>query len=312
MTTPIQFDADSHTYTRNQKEYISVTTLLKKFGLSADYANISETVLKKAAEKGNAIHKALELYINGDKSMIDLVDEVKLFDNYVNLKNLDINTMTSEMIVFDDNSKTAGTVDLQYSNEGNDYIADFKTTSTLHIDVVAWQLSIYAYILAKGDMLKYYLYKLQAIHFYGGRMYVKNIYTIDYEQVEALLEANLKGETEFNYVKPNKIISKSQETLVMQLLNEIEQNKETGTALKEELDKVLDVVKDTMEKEKEYSYSTDNIRIIYNPHIVTRSLNQKKVKEYLENAGENLEDFYTIIQQAPRITAKIPKPKDED
>ena len=315
-TQGILFDEESHEYTRNGIVYISTTTLLKKYGLSADYAGIPASVLQKAATKGKSVHKGLELYVQGDKSMVGILQEVALFDNYVQLKGLDTTAMIPEQIIYNDQYRIAGTVDLQYV-DGSSIVADFKTTSSLHIDVVAWQLSIYAFILAQGDLMKYYFYKLQAIHFNAGRMYVKDIYTVDYDAVKALLEANLNGDPVFNYVKPNKVISNSEELLVKQLLNEKKTLEENLEFVESELSTVLEKIKTSMEKHKEYSYKTPDLSIVYTSSVERRSLNQTKAKEFLEKKGENLDDYMNVTTSAPSIKASIPKPKlgkdkDED
>jgi hypothetical protein len=305
----INFDEASHEYTRNGVLYISTTQLLKKYGLSVDYAGIPDAVLQKAASKGKAIHKGLELYIQGDKSMIGLLKEVELFDNYIQLKGLDIKQMTPEQVIYDDIYKIAGTVDLQYIDGALQYIADFKTTSSLHLDAVAWQLSIYSFIISKGDLMKYYFIKPQVIHFNLGKMYVKDIHTIDYDAVKALLQANLDGNPVFNYVKPNKILSDSEELLIKQLLNEKQQYEEGLKLVESELTIVLEKVKNEMEKHKEYAFRTPDINIIYTPEITRRSLNQTKVKNYIIQQGENIDDYYNESISAPAIKASIPKSK---
>ena len=55
-------------------------------GYQPTYANIPASILNNAATKGKAVHKALELYIGGDTSMVGLLEEVSLFDNYVKVK----------------------------------------------------------------------------------------------------------------------------------------------------------------------------------------------------------------------------------
>ena len=46
------FNPETHTYTLDGEEYISVTRLMKKHGLSPDYSNVSEETLQAAAAKG--------------------------------------------------------------------------------------------------------------------------------------------------------------------------------------------------------------------------------------------------------------------
>ena len=75
----VVFNEAEHTYTLGEKTLISVTQLLKKHGLSTNYANVDAEVLEKAANKGTAVHKEIENYIkNGDvgftSELIDYID----------------------------------------------------------------------------------------------------------------------------------------------------------------------------------------------------------------------------------------------
>ena len=67
-------------------------------------------------------------------------------------------------MVYDDLYQVAGTVDFQYEEGGENIIADFKTTSKIHYDAVTWQLSVYNYLISKGDVLTYYFKKLKVFH----------------------------------------------------------------------------------------------------------------------------------------------------
>ena len=67
----VSFDEATHTYTGTVtgKTYISVTTLLKKFGMSpSEYDAIPKEILEAKAAYGTAVHKALEEYIKGDET----------------------------------------------------------------------------------------------------------------------------------------------------------------------------------------------------------------------------------------------------
>ncbi len=65
----VKFNKMKHTYTltkENGEKYdlVSVTTLLKKHGITPDYSNVNESVLKAKADRGIVIHEELEQYIN--------------------------------------------------------------------------------------------------------------------------------------------------------------------------------------------------------------------------------------------------------
>jgi hypothetical protein len=296
----------THKYIHNNEEYISVTQLLKKYNLSADYTGIPEHILQNAATKGKAIHKALELYIKGDQSMLGLVNEVDLFHNAIIKKPfIDLTLAKAEEIVYDNIFKVAGTIDFQYYNETGLTIIDFKTTSSLHLETIAWQLSIYNYLICKGDVMNYYFNKLQVYHFHNGRLYIKDIHTIDYDQVEELLKANQTNVTEFNYTRPNNIINKSEQALITQILNELNTYDPIIKRLKTELDTILERVKQNMVDQKHYNYATDEIVLTYISQQTRLALDNTKVKEFLTQAGEVVDDYMKRTTVKDTVRARL-------
>jgi hypothetical protein len=287
----MEFNDKTHQYLHEGNEYISVTQLIKKYGLSVNYEGIPADILEKAAAKGKAIHKHLELYINGDKSMLGTINEVDMFDNYIKTRGIEPMTVKSEQIVYDTTYKIAGTVDLQYVDGPDNIIADFKTTSSLHIDAVAWQLSIYNYMLCKGDVMTYYFNKLKVFHYTGTKLYVKDVYLVDFDQVKALLETNQRGDATFNYVKPNTVVAGSDEQLIGQILNELDTHKGVISKLEGELDVLLDKVREKMAAQKDYSFYNDQYTINYVHPQNRKTLDATKVKQHLLNNGQNIDDF---------------------
>ena len=165
------------------KELISVTTLMRKHGLSPNYDGIPTETLKKKAEYGTLIHNEIESYVkNGE---IGFTNELSEFIDYIH-KN-DLNPLFGEFIVYND--VVAGTVDLfgVYS-EATGTLADYKTTATLHKEALRWQLSLYKYLSGVSADL------LQAFHFTDKGLKVIDIEPIPTEEIEKLLEAERKGE----------------------------------------------------------------------------------------------------------------------
>ncbi len=308
----MNFDEAKHEYTHNGVTYTSVTQILKTYGLSADYANIPQAVLDKAAMKGKAVHKGLELYIGGDQSMLGILGEVDLFHNYIVARNIDVKTAKAEEIVYDIQYQVAGTVDFQYIDGSDNIIADFKTTSSLHVDAVSWQLSIYNYLITKGDLMSYYFNKLKVFHMVNGRLYIKDIHTIDYDAIKALLETHKRRDPVFNYVKPNKIMSNAEETLIGQILTEMESHQEVVDKLQDELDVILDVVKANMIKQKEYSHISPMFKVNYKSPQHRKALNQTKVKDFLTKHGEKVEDYMTETVTKDGVSIKLLPPGATD
>lgn len=287
----MEFNPNTHEYTHNNEKYTSVTQLLKKYNLSVNYEGIPQDVLTKAANRGKATHASLESYVKGDRSELNITSEVDLLHNYVTTRGIDLSTAQSETLVFNDKYKIAGTVDFQYVDGIDKVIADFKTTSTLHVDAVSWQLSIYNYILCNGDVMNYYFNKLKVFHYTTSKLYVKDIYLVEFDQVQALLEANLNNEPTFNYVKPNQVVAGSDEQLIGQILSEIESHKEITKRLEGELDLLLEKAKERMVQNKDYSFYNDQYQLTYIHPQQRTTLDATKVKQYLQDQGQDIKDF---------------------
>jgi len=69
----IHFDPSSHTYSLDGRKLPNVTSILSPLSV---YAGIPQHLLEAAAQRGNDVHKACELYL------WDLLDEESLCDEY--------------------------------------------------------------------------------------------------------------------------------------------------------------------------------------------------------------------------------------
>jgi len=166
----VAFDSVSHTYTKNNKKLISVTTFINQFKnkFDSDYwsAKIalrdnkeqSEVLkewsdkAKKSCEIGTAIHKIFEEYINGnfailsDEILIDFVDlDIEYFTEFYPKSKVAIQFIKdyfiterlipvyTEYIVHNEN--LAGQVDLICKDKtDNYYILDFKTNDKIEVN----------------------------------------------------------------------------------------------------------------------------------------------------------------------------------
>ena len=148
----VVFDEIEHTYTIGNKQLSGVTALLKRQLFPDKYDGISDAVLKAAAERGNAIHRQIELFESfGGEDYDDEVNE------YIRLKSKNnFVTLATEWLV-SDNKNVASSIDVVFSKElkylsekswlSELYLCDIKTTSRLDVEYLSWQLSIYKYLL---------------------------------------------------------------------------------------------------------------------------------------------------------------------
>lgn len=198
----VEFDGLTHSYWYGSKELVGVTTLMKHQGLSPDYNGISAHTLAHAAARGTAIHRTLENYDNGDV----IIQPVTVDDNEGGTLTLDtgaelaayrdlgLKVIASEYLV-SDNKVVASSIDkvLETGEEDTVDLGDVKTTSTLHIDALEWQLSVYAYLFElqnKGLKVR----NLYGIHVRDGRARVQQVRRVEVDTIKRLIRCEAKGE----------------------------------------------------------------------------------------------------------------------
>ncbi len=182
----VKFRESDHTYWLSDRQLISVTQLMKKHGLSADYSAVKADILNAKAERGSLIHKEIEEFINfAEEGFTDELDSFKTL-----IKEHKIIPTSSETIVHDD--LVAGTIDVIGQCPSGRIIADVKTTSTLHKDALAWQLSIYEYLFQKvhpGANVS----ALFGIHLNGTSAKLVEVERKPREEIERLFECERNG-----------------------------------------------------------------------------------------------------------------------
>lgn len=149
----VVFDELNHTYTNAEGKQLSGVTALLKRQLFADkYSGISEETLAKAAERGNLIHRQIEMYESlggGEVSTPEL-------EAYIRLKeDNELKAVATELLVSDGENVASG-IDVVFEKKIKDissdawlseiYLCDIKTTSSLDREYLSWQLSIYKYL----------------------------------------------------------------------------------------------------------------------------------------------------------------------
>lgn len=187
----VMFDELTHSYICGDRILSGVTSLMAKHGLSADYSGIPESVLKKAAERGTAIHSLLEDYDNGMPTVEDAT--IRAY------KKLGLKVICSEYLV-SDHEIAASFID-KVLEDGS--LADVKTTSEVHTESVSWQLSIYAYLFERQNPgMK--VPALYCIHIRNGRAKLIPLNRVSDSEVEELFRAERDGRA---YSRPDNSVS---------------------------------------------------------------------------------------------------------
>lgn len=290
----IRFDEKTHRYFDGEKQLISVTQLMRKHGLSPDYSGVRSDVLQAAADRGTLIHKEIEEY--NKTGEIGFTRECAEFAQYVTENRLDV--LASEFIVYND--VCAGTVDLFLMSKGAfAVIADIKTTSTLHIDAVSWQLSIY-------DALNGYSAQMgRAFHFgKDGSLNVVDIPLKPKEEVERLFEAERRGEI-YKSAEISPIDEGALAALAdfERLIAETEAKKKAAEAQRDEIKAALLA---QMEEKGVKTFETDKIKLTYVAPSTRSTIDAAKLKKELPEIAEQ----YTKTNETKaslRITIKEQK-----
>lgn len=270
--TELTFNKKTHVYELGGKPLISVTQLMKKHGLAPDYSNVREDVLQAKAERGEFIHAEIEHYIKAaeigfSKELQDFIDLCE--DN-------GMTATESEQQVHND--IVAGTLDCRGTlADGTPFLADFKTTSTLHKEAVRWQLSIYN-SLAGMPAQKLFVFLLS-----DKTSKVEELEPIAAEEVEALFECERTGtiyQKKVAEIDQNLVAQAVELQLYIQDLDEKKKSIEMQEkALKEKL-------KTVMEAQGVKSFENERLKITYVAAFERETIDSTRLKKELPDIAE--------------------------
>lgn len=296
----LEFNPDNHEYTLDGKKLISVTQLMRKYGLAPDYSNVSPATLEAKANYGKLIHEEIEQWIKYRK--IGFSTELVNFVKYLNETNTKV--IESEYQVWND--VVAGTIDLILERLGQDIIADIKTTYQIHKESVSWQLSIYLYLyielvklLRPQLKLNYNQFKGECYHFNkAGELNVVEIPLKPESEVEKLIQAERDD-------KPYEMetIESSEIAKIVELEKLIKYYDEEKKKIESKEQELKDAILKAMEENGMTQLDTDLIKITYMAESTRTSLDTKAIKEkYPEIYNDNLKE--TKVKSQLRITLK--------
>ena len=137
----LEFYPETHTYLYDGIMLPSVTQILGvKF--RNDYASVPPAVLNNAAQRGTAVHKAIENYNNsGYDDGSEAVRNFKFLQKQYGFEVLD--SELTIVIFKDDMPIACGRLDMTMLMDGETGIADIKTVRALNKDKIAYQLNLY-------------------------------------------------------------------------------------------------------------------------------------------------------------------------
>ena len=290
----VRFFEDEHRYVlvdNNgcESDLVSVTTLLKKHGLSPDYSSVNPNVLAAKAGRGKIIHKELEEYIN--HKQIGFTNELEGFIQLCEKEN--ILPSKSEFMVWND--EIAGTVDVAGVINGCTFIGDFKTTSAIYRESVAWQLSLYAYLM-KTDFDRYLCFHFDA----EGNCKLIDLKPIPTSEIKKLLTCERNCEI---YHKPNLQLDVDQCEKLLAIQNELKSLKAKKEFLEEQEAEFKKFLTAKMEETGIKQIDNDYFKITYVEPGTRETIDSKRLKKEMpEIAAQFLTS--TEVKASVGITLK--------
>ena len=285
----VEFDKETHTYTDGGKRLISVTQLMRKHGLAPDYSGVPSETLNAAAERGTLIHSEIEHWIK--EGADGFTSELGNFIDYI--KKGDSKVLKSEFVL--SNDIVAGTADLLLEENGEKVIADIKTTSALHKEAVAWQLSIYAYLSGED------IHRGQAFHFdKEGRLNVVDIQLKQNEEVEDLLQAEREGRIYKRELKgiDNGSLEELEEAerIILRMNESLKQAEQNAKAIREAIMKA-------MAENGVKTFENERMKITYVEPSQRSTIDSARLKKEFPEIAKQCEKT-TTTKASLRITIK--------
>lgn len=189
----VTFIEETHKYFLGKKELKGITGTLVRKAFPDTYKDIPESVLMKAAERGGMIHNSFELFCTVFDSDINMypnpTEEIRAFNSM--LVSYGLHHVDSEYLVTDSENFASAIDGVFADSDGNIYLVDYKTTSTLHYDNVSLQLSIYArWFEEQNPDLK--VKELVCMWFKNGQSRFQPLPRVSEEKIDALIKAYLR------------------------------------------------------------------------------------------------------------------------
>ena len=200
VKSKVRFDEEHHRYFLGEKELSGITGTLIKKAFPDTYKGIPDAILAKAAERGSVVHQNLELFdtiCNSDVNIMpSVLPEVKDYNEM--LISYGLHHVDSEYLVTDNENFASAIDKVLADDEGNIYLADIKTTATLHYDNVSLQLSIYAkWFEEQNPDLK--VKEIVCMWFKNGQSKFQPLPRVSDEQIDELINAYLANDTDYQY-----------------------------------------------------------------------------------------------------------------
>lgn len=294
----VKYDPITHTYTNAEGlEITGITGIIKQFICPNIYADVPAEVLESARLRGTKLHSLLELYANG--TFADVTEEdAEIIDNFnaMALALEDYECIASEYVV-SNNELTASPIDLlALDYEGNLTIIDLKTSHSLNVEFVTWQLNFYRYFLGLQTGLK--TNNLQALHVTGGKAKFVKVQLIANEHLEYMLSCA------YNFVEFKNPLQVEEDKVAKleTILRKKKVLEDQIKALEEQEDQIKAEVIAEMKENAVKTYESDTIRVTYKSASTRSTFDSKK---FAEAEPEVYKNYLKTSETKESLTIKL-------
>lgn len=285
----IKFDEANHKYYLGKKELTSITTLLKRHGLSTDFGEvmISPAVLEEARNRGNLIHKEIEEYIKENK--YPTTKEAKqIIDFYNSIPNKKTNVECEKII---HNEEFAGKKDLSFYVGAVKILTDTKTGKKIDITACSWQLSLYEY-LEKIDYDRLLIFHTPK----DADFKVIELTRIPKEEIEKLLECERNCEI---YNAPKAELA----TISSEISNKISTGLKAIKRIEQELADYKEKILAEMRDKGIKKFDNGEVSITYIEPTTRETIDTKALKSDLPEIAEKYKKI-SNVKDSIKITIK--------
>lgn len=280
----VYFNEFYHSYSLEDKEFHGITGVISKHLFPNKYAGIPEQILNNAARRGNEIHEKLH------KS--DIFHDYEPYEKFKEDNNIEI--IDNEYLVTDfDHFATA--IDKVGTINGQNSLIDVKTTYSLDLSYLSWQLSIGKYLFNCVNP-KINIEKLYAIWVKDDTITLHEVKEVPEKYVKDLLTAEKTG-AEF----VNPYILQKKDSNMLSLISAI-------TELEQQI-KTLKKSKENLKSEIEKAFSAHNVEKWDNDSFVIskRKAYEREVADVNKMKEEGIFDKYkkvTNVKESINIKLK--------
>ena len=256
----VKLNEYNHTYTsENGKQFLSVTQLLKIQGIAPSFEGVPEGVLRKAAERGTTIHAEFEQIINTKGECVVFSEEANWFlRNLYDPEDLWFSELTiwAEKLPFE----YAGTIDIvRITRDGRILIYDIKT-GKVHIDYVAWQLTLYSYGYAERNGLDVSKFELFCIDAKETGCKVVPIHPVREDEILRLLKAQAEG---IPYISGDMTLSQSNLAKVEEFENALAKIDAEKKAIMDHYEAFQNQLMEAMQNNGVKTFETPKFKVTY-------------------------------------------------